>query len=72
MRKIKYLVLLLILVSSCQISVKDTREYRIIEVTDTVPITEYKWKSGKRILREQSGKDTIGWREVKRYYRVYD
>ena len=57
--------------SSCQFGV-DNREYRIIEVTDTVPITEYKWKSGKRILREQSGKDTVGWREVKMYYRVYD
>lgn len=44
--------------SSCQFGV-DNREYRIVEVTDTVPVTEYKWKSGKRILREQSGKDTV-------------
>ena len=71
MKRIKYLIFLLILISSCQSSI-DNREYRIVEVTDTVPITEYKWKSGKRILREQSGKDTVGWREVKRYYRVYD
>lgn len=71
MKRIKYLIFFLILISSCQFGI-DNREYRIVEVTDTVPITKYKWKSGKRILREQSGKDTVGWREVKMYYRVYD
>ena len=72
MKKIKYLILLLVLATSCQPEQCDNRNYRVIEVTDTVPITRYKRRSGKRILREQSGKDTIGWKEVKHYYRVYD
>lgn len=54
---------------SCQ---QVDRKYKIIEVTDTIPITRNKWRSGKRILREQSGKDTIGYKEIKRCYRVYD
>ena len=70
MKIIKYLIFLLILFTSCQNN--SSTNYRVVEVTDTVLITEYKWKSGKRILREQSGKDTIGWREVKRHYIVYD
>lgn len=72
MRKtIKYFILLFILLVSCQTNSNDSN-YRIVEVVDSVPIIEYKWKSGKRILREQSGKDTIGWKEVKTYYRIYD
>lgn len=74
MKKIaKYFVLLLILSVSCQTSPDNSsNNYRVVEVVDTVPITRYKRKSGRLILRKQSGLDTIGWREVKTYYRVYD